>query len=464
MSRLRGRFRLPTAPEMEQFASSVDIDLQMALEDVEASKAHAVMLGEVGILSDREAAALQRGLDEIAGELTDGSFRPTAAAEDIHMAVEARLEELLGEVAGKLHTARSRNDQVATDVRLWLKRRLVVLDGAIRELLVVLLDRIEKDGQILMPGYTHLQRGQPILLGHHLLGHAWPLSRDRQRLVELGRRVDASPLGACALAGTSHPIDRRRTAQLLGFASLVENAVDAVSARDHQQETAAVCAIAMNHFSRMAAELVLWSSAEFRFARLAEAFATGSSIMPQKRNPDAAELIRGKAGRVYGDLMTLLSLTQGLPLAYNRDLQEDRRALFDAVETATSSARILAGVWRSLELDPRRFEDELYGDDSLASELADALASRGVPFRRAWELVGRLLLDLERQGRRLRDLKQAELEALHPSASGLSLKELLDPRDAIARRRSVGSTAWPEVRRQVDLLRDQTSSAESPVG
>ncbi|MEJ2085193.1 MAG: argininosuccinate lyase [Acidobacteriota bacterium] len=309
MTRLRDRFDRPADPEMDDFASSIEVDLEMMEQDVEGSRAHARMLAEAGLISETEAASLVAGLDRVEQELREGIFQPDTGYEDIHMAIESRLEEHVGEIAGKLHTARSRNDQVATDVRLWLRSRLRTLDGCIVELLRSLLDRIESDGRTLMPGYTHLQRGQPVLLGHHLLAHAWPLSRDRERLAGALTRVDASPLGAGALAGTSHPINRQRAAELLGFSSVVPNAMDAVAARDHVQEVAAVCAILMTHLSRMATELVLWSSQEFRFVRLDEALSTGSSILPQKRNPDSAELVRGKTGRVMGDLVSLLTLT-----------------------------------------------------------------------------------------------------------------------------------------------------------
>ncbi len=452
MSRLRGRFGSPTSGEMQSFSSSLDIDLEMLQEEIDASRAHATMLGETGLLTEVEVEELLQGLERVGRELQEGAYQPGADLEDLHMAVEARLVELLGETGRKLHTARSRNDQVAADVRLWMKRRLADLDEALAELLGALVDRIEADGRILMPGYTHLQRGQPILLGHHLLGHAWPVLRDRQRLADALRRVDANPLGACALAGTSHPIDRRRTAELLGFSEVVENALDAVAARDHLQEVAGACAIAMTHLSRMAAELVLWSSSEFRFVRLSEEFATGSSIMPQKRNPDAAELVRGKAGRVYGDLMALLTLVKGLPLAYNRDLQEDRAALFDAVKTTLSSVRILARVWRGLEIDPQRFEKELVGDFSLATDLADAMVKEGVSFRQAHEAVGALVRRLEEEERSLADLRPQELADLHASLAAQG-DALLDPRRAAERRVSRGGTAWPEIERQVELIR-----------
>lgn len=452
MSRLRGRFEGGVDELMGHYGSSLDVDLEMATEDVEGSRAHARMLGEVGLLTTAEVERLLEGLAVVGAELADGTFRPGPELEDIHMAVEARLRELVGEVAGKLHTARSRNDQVATDVRLWLKRRLLLLDQAVGELIASVVDRVERDGQILMPGYTHLQRGQPILLGHHLLAHAWAFQRDRERLQGALSRVDRSPLGAAAMAGSPHPIDRDRSAALLGFAGVVENAMDAVSARDHEQEAAAACAILAGHLSRVAEELVIWSSSEFRFVRLGDGWATGSSIMPQKRNPDAAELIRGKAARVIGDAVTLLVLTKNLPLAYNRDLQEDRRALFDAVRTTLASVSVLTGVMRDLTFAADRFEAELAGDPALATELADALAANGVPFREAHEVVARLAAELERDGRRFDQLTLEELRCHHPSFPDDTIGRWLDPRAAVDRRRSRGGTAWSEVQRQAGLL------------
>lgn len=453
MSRLRGRFEGGVDELMRHYGSSLDVDLEMATEDVEGSRAHARMLGEVGLLTTAEVERLLEGLAVVGAELADGTFRPGPELEDIHMAVEARLHELVGEVAGKLHTARSRNDQVATDVRLWLKRRLQLLDQAVGELVASFVDRVERDGQILMPGYTHLQRGQPILLGHHLLAHAWAFQRDRERLQGALSRVDRSPLGAAAMAGSPHPIDRDRSAALLGFAGVVENAMDAVSARDHEQEAAAACAILAGHLSRVAEELVIWSSSEFRFVRLGDGWATGSSIMPQKRNPDAAELIRGKAARVIGDAVTLLVLTKNLPLAYNRDLQEDRRALFDAVRTTLASVSVLTGVMRDLTFAADRFEAELAGDPALATELADALAASGVPFREAHEVVAQLAADLERKGRRFDQLTLEELRSRHPAFPDDAISRWLDPRAAVGRRRSRGGTASGEVERQVGLLR-----------
>ena len=449
-----GRFAGATGDDMQRFSSSLKVDLRMLHEDIDGSLAHATMLAEVGLLEAEEAETLRRGLEQVRSELESGAFVPTDAHEDVHMAVESRLTEIVGAVGKKLHTARSRNDQVATDVRLWLKRRLTRLDAALGELITALVDRVEADGKILMPGYTHLQRGQPILLGHQLLAHTWPLVRDRERLRDALGRLDQSPLGACAMAGTPHPIDRARSSELLGFAGPLPNAMDAVSARDHEQEVAACCAICVTHLSRMAEELVLWSSSEVAFVRLGEAYTTGSSIMPQKRNPDAAELVRGKSALVYGHLQTLLSLVKSLPMAYNRDLQEGREPLFDAVETTLDSVLICAGMWRTLRFDPDRFEPEMAGDFSLATELADALVGAGVPFREAHEVVGNIVRWCEEEGTNLTALTPEIARGFHPAFPG-DLDTWLDPRQAAERRRSLGGTAWVEVERQVGVLRDR---------
>lgn len=448
-----GRFEGGMARAMEPLNRSLDLDRRFWRHDIRGSRAWATALADAEVLTGEERKTLHSGLDAVAERL-DGADFSGFPDEDVHSLVERLLFEEVGEVAGKLHTARSRNDQVATDVRLWLRRRLELLDDALVDLLAAFLERVEGDGEILMPGYTHLQRGQPILLGHHLLAHAWPLVRDRERLADARRRLDRSPLGACAMAGTPHRIDRRSTAEMLGFAGVLENAMDAVAARDHEQEVAAACAICLGHLSRQAEELVLWSSSEFRFVRVGETFATGSSIMPQKRNPDAAELLRGKVARGAGAFQELLVLTKGLPLAYNRDLQDDREPLFDAVETTIDAVRIAAGMWRTLTFDPERFEDELRGDFSLATELADLLVERGVAFREAHEVVGRIVRWCEENERDLSALADGTVDAadaFHPRLHG-DLSPVLDPRQAVERRTSRGGTAWPEVERQVELL------------
>jgi argininosuccinate lyase len=361
MSILRGLFEGDEDDLFRAFASSLEMDLWIAEEDIEGSIAHVTMLGGVGVLSSDEAKTLTDGLTQILEEFRNGTWAPDETQEDIHMAVEAHLTDLVGDVGGKLHTARSRNDQVATDVRLWLKRRFGNLEVALRDLVTALLDRVEADGQALLPGYTHLQRGQPILLGHHLLAHAWALSRDLERMQGVTARVDRCPLGAGALAGTPHPINRQQTAELLGFSGPIENAMDAVASKDHLQETVSACAICMSTLSRMAEELVLWSSAEFAFIRLDERHTTSSSIMPQKRNPDGAELLRGEAGMVFGHLQALLTLTKAMPLAYNRDLQNERKPLIESVLRTTASVQLLAAMWSRLDVRMARFERELYG-------------------------------------------------------------------------------------------------------
>lgn len=447
-----GRFSGGPGDDMVAFSQSLDTDLRMWREDIEGSRAHVTMLGEVGLLEDDEVATLQRGLDQVASELGTGVFIPTAAHEDIHMAVESRLTEIVGDVGAKLHTARSRNDQVATDVRLWLRSRLDTLDVALDELLEALLDRVDADGDVLIPGFTHLQRGQPVFLGHHLLAHAWMVARDLERVRDARRRMNRCPLGAGAMAGTPHPIDRHRTAELLGFEGPIDNAMDAVAARDHLQEAASVCAIAMTHLSRQAEELVLWSTEEFGLVRLSETYSTGSSIMPQKRNPDAPELVRGKSGRVAGAVTSLLVMVKGLPLAYNRDLQEDRQALFDALETTTACARITAGCWRELEVRRARYEEALRGHFLLATELADFLVTRGVPFRDAHHVSGSIVAHCEQRGVNFSALSVADLQGFHEAFDGEVL-DWLDPRAAAERRTSFGGTARAEIARQVAALR-----------
>ncbi|MEE8368592.1 MAG: argininosuccinate lyase [Thermoanaerobaculia bacterium] len=460
MSRLRGRFTEPVADEMQRFSSSMRVDLEMLHEEIQASTAHAQMLGKVGLISAAETVQIVSGLERVHQELKDGSYEPAESLEDIHMAVESRLMEILGAVGGKLHTARSRNDQVATAVRLWMKSRVSRLVGDLDELIGELLARIRQDGRTLMPGYTHLQRGQPILLGHHLLAHVWPLTRDRARLGDAYSRLDRCPLGGCAMAGTTLPIDREFTANSLGFVGPVENALDAVAARDHELEVMATCAISMTHLSRMAEEIVLWSSAEFDFVEVGEGYSTGSSIMPQKRNPDAAELIRGKASRVQGNLSSALGLVKGLPLAYNRDLQETKELLFSTVMITISSVRIMAGMWHSLTIHRDRFTEEMRADFSLATELADALVLCGTPFREAHQAVAGLVRDLEAAGRDLSALTIEELRTVHPDFQPEVLG-WLDPWVAIERRSSLGGTAWSEIERQVEMLETRMAETES---
>lgn len=444
-----GRFDESPAEEMQRFGESLTVDLQMWREDIDGSKAHAQMLEQVGLINESEYRQIIEGLDAVAKELEAG-WVPDISNEDIHMAVEGRLHEIIGATAGKLHTARSRNDQVATDVRLWMRTRMQALDALLLELIHCFCGRIEADGKVLVPGYTHLQRGQPIWIGHQLLAHTWSLSRDLERLRSAFKRVNRSPLGAAAMAGTPHPIDRMLTAEFLNFDGLIENAMDAVATRDHLQEVASVCAILASNLSRLAAELILWSSPEFKRVRLSDAWSTGSSIMPQKRNPDAAELVRGKTGRVYGALHSLLTLTKGLPMAYNRDLQEDRHAIFDAIQTVSSSVSVMVGCIHSMRILPG---PDLVGDPLLATEIADYLSSKGVPFRDAHHVSGRMVKHCEQHEVGLHELDLETMRTFHPEIKA-DISIWLCPDAAAERRISRGGTAWIEVLRQVSQLRE----------
>ena len=443
-----GRFDGSPAQEMQEFGSSLDVDILMWREDITGSKAHTKMLCSVGLLNEVERDAILAGLDQVIQDLEAG-WIPDIADEDIHMAVEGRLLKHIGPLAGKLHTARSRNDQVATTVRLWLRARLDILDGELSALIQALATRAIRDGRVLVPGYTHLQRAQPIWFAHQLLAHAWSFSRDRARLLAARTRVNQSPLGAAAMAGTPHPIDRMKSAELLEFNGVMENAMDAVSARDHMQEVVADAAILSSHLSRIAGELILWSSKEFSRVRLSDDWSTGSSIMPQKRNPDAAELVRGKTARVYGALMHMLTLTKGLPMAYNRDLQEDRKALFDAIATVISCVRVMTGCIASMDILKG---PDLEGDLLLATEIADYLASKGMPFREAHHVTGRIVRHCEKNNILLHRLTLEEYRGFDILFEE-DLFEWLKPESAAERRCSRGGTAWSEIERQVQILR-----------
>ena len=442
-----GRFEGSPAQEMQEFGASMDTDLQMWREDITGSRAHAKMLCSVGLLTEAERDEILRGLTLVEQDLANG-WVPSIEDEDIHMAVEGRLHTHIGTVAGKLHTARSRNDQVATDTRLWLRARLDILSQELKTLIHTIAEKAVSDGRVLVPGYTHLQRAQPIWIAHQLLAHAWSFSRDLDRLALARTHVNQSPLGAAAMAGTPHPIDRAFSADLLGFEGIMENAMDAVSARDHMQEVICAASILASHLSRLSAELILWSSKEFSRVRLSDDWSTGSSIMPQKRNPDAAELIRGKTARVYGSLVHMLTLTKGLPMAYNRDLQEDRPALFDAVATSIACVRVMNGCISSMDILPG---PNLEGDLLLATELADYLSGKGLPFREAHHVTGRIVRHCEVQNIGLHELPLEEYQSFHELFVD-DIYPWLAPEAAAERRTSRGGTAWSEVLRQADLL------------
>ncbi len=439
-----GRFATTPDVRLEAFNASVGFDVRLVREDIRGSVAHVRMLGRQGIVPPSEAAAIEGGLWHVWDEVEAGAFAPTVADEDVHTAVERRLRELVGPVAGKLHTARSRNDQVATDLRLWTKGALLALLGGVLDLSEALLDVATAHEEVAMPGYTHLQRAQPVLLAHHLLAYVAMLERDADRLRDAYRRVDRSPLGSGALAGVTFPIDRERVAADLGFAGITVNSLDAVADRDFVLDTLHACALIALHLSRLSEELVLWASAEFRFAEPADAFATGSSIMPQKKNPDVAELARGKTGRVIGHLVAMLVVAKGLPLAYNKDLQEDKEGLFDAVDTVLAVLDVLPPLLRTTRFDRGRLGAAAEADFALATDAADLLARRGLPFREAHETVGRLVARCLADGKTFADLTVEEWASVHPIFA--EERPPLTAPESVAARDVPGGTAPPRVR------------------
>lgn len=409
-----GRFAAGPDARLEAFNASIGFDARLVREDIRGSIAHARMLGRQQIITEQEAAALEAGLRDVLAEAAAGTLSFTLADEDIHTGVERRLREIVGPVAGKLHTARSRNDQVSTDLRLWTKGSLLDLAAGVLELRGALLDVAAAYDDAPMPGYTHLQRAQPVLLAHHLLAYDAMLERDLDRLRDAYRRTDVSPLGAAALAGATFPIDRQATAHDLGFASISTNSLDAVADRDFVLDTLYACATIATHLSRLSEEICLWASAEFRFLQLDDRFATGSSIMPQKKNPDVAELARGKSGRVFGHLLAMLTVIKGTPLAYNKDFQEDKEALFDSVDTVLITLDVLPPLLRSARFARERMASAAIADFSLATDAADLLARHGVPFREAHETVGKLVAQCLADDLDFADLTPDQWAAVHP--------------------------------------------------
>jgi argininosuccinate lyase len=441
-----GRFAEPTHQLMERLNASINFDQRLYAQDIRASQAHAAMLGRQGIISLEDVVLIIQGLDQVKEEIEAGQMAWRTSLEDIHTHVEARLKELIGEAAGRLHTARSRNDQVATDLRLWVMAACRDLDQGLLEYQRALVTLAEAHDEAIMPGYTHLQRAQPVLFSHHLLAYLEMAQRDRDRLTDCYKRAAVLPLGAAALAGTTYPIDPATVAMDLGFSGgTCQNSLDAVSDRDFAAELLFVLTLTQVHLSRLAEEIILWSTSEFGFVRLADAFSTGSSIMPQKKNPDAAELIRGKTGRVLGDLVGLLTVLKGLPLAYNKDLQEDKEPVFDAVDTVLDCLRVLAPMLASLEVREEALANAVTGGFLNATELADYLAARGVPFRQAHEVAGRAVLLAERSGRALENLGIEEYKGLS-SVIEEDVFDVLQPRHAVNRRLSPGGTAGDNVR------------------
>jgi len=447
-----GRFEEPVDERVKRFTASASFDKRLAKYDIEGSLAHARMLAARRILSRRDLVAIERGLARIRREIDAGTFRWSIDAEDVHLNIERRLVALVGEPGKRLHTARSRNDQVATDLRLWLRDEIDGIGVLLKSLQRSLLDQAERHAALVMPGFTHLQVAQPVTFGHHLLAYVEMLERDRERLVETRRRVNRLPLGSAALAGTSFPIDRERVARELGFEGLCENSLDAVSDRDFAIEFCAFAALAMVHLSRLAEELVLWASPRFGFVRLPDRFCTGSSIMPQKKNPDVPELVRGKSGRVAGHLVALLTLMKGQPLAYNKDNQEDKEPLFDTVDTLKDCLAVFAPLVAGLEPVAAAMRAATLEGHATATDLADYLVRKGMAFRDAHGVVARAVREAERAGVDLAALSLSQLRKFSEKISA-DVKSILTPEGSVAARSHRGGTAPAEVRRAIARAR-----------
>ena len=443
-----GRMAEPTHRLVESFTTSFPFDQRLYAHDIAGSIAHCEMLGHQRIIPRAQATRIVSALRQIKAEFDAGTFRASAADEDIHMAVERRLIEKVGAIGGKLHTARSRNDQVALDLRLFLRDEAAGIRRQLDRLRHALATLAARQADVIMPGYTHLQPAQPVLFAHHCLAYAEMLARDAGRFDDCLKRLDVLPLGSGALAGTTFPIDRAYVARRLGFQTISANSMDAVSDRDFAAEFLAACAILGMHLSRLAEDLILWSSQEFGFVELPDAFATGSSIMPQKKNPDVAELIRGKTGRLYGNLVSLLTTLKGLPMTYNRDLQEDKEPVFDSVDTIKSSLEILSALLPQLRVKRDRMRVAATAGFTLATELADYLATKGVPFREAHAVVGAIVRHCLAERRTLEDLTVADLRRFSPRF-GADVKKWLTADAAVRRRRTIGGTSPDNVRRQL---------------
>jgi len=442
-----GRFAMSPAEVMQEINASIGFDKALAPQDIRASKAHAAMLAAQGIISKDDAKKIAAGLDRVLEEIATGKFTFSRALEDVHMNVESRLKELIGEPAGRLHTARSRNDQVATDFKLWVRDWIDGADPALAALQLALARKAEVHFDLTMPGFTHLQPAQPVTFGHHLLAYVEMLSRDRGRLADARARLNECPLGAAALAGTSFPIDRHMTAEALGFDRPAANSLDAVADRDFALETLAAAAVTAMHLSRFAEELVIWATPQFGFVRLSDKFTTGSSIMPQKRNPDAAELVRAKVGRIAGAFQSLLIVMKGLPLAYAKDMQEDKEATFDALASLRLGLAAMTGMVEDLEPNAPAMQAAAAGGHATATDLADWLVrALGLPFREAHHVTGRIVAAAEAEGVTLEKLPLQAMQAVHPAITG-EVFSVLSVASSVRSRSSYGGTAPQNVRK-----------------
>jgi len=444
------RFESALNPIIANFNASIPFDIELLPYDIQGSIAHANMLAQTGIINESEAEQLVQGLQQILTEYQNGEFQPGLDQEDIHFAVEHRLTAIIGELGKKLHTARSRNDQVGTDLRLYLRDQISQIRTELRHYQQALLDLAETHVETLIPGYTHLQRAQPISLAHHLLAYWEMAQRDWERLAEVANRTNVSPLGCGALAGTTFPIDRHYTAEQLGFEAIYRNSLDAVSDRDFAIEFLNASSLIMVHLSRLSEEIIFWASREFGFVTLKDSCATGSSIMPQKKNPDVPELIRGKTGRVFGHLQAMLVLMKGLPLAYNKDLQEDKEGLFDAVKTTQASLQAMTILLaEGIEFRHQRLSEAVAEDFSNATDVADYLANKGVPFREAYNLVGKVVRTSLATGKLLKDLTLAEWQAIHPAFEA-DIYTAITPQQVVSARNSYGGTGFQQVRNAIE--------------
>ncbi|MDI1471196.1 Argininosuccinate lyase [Thermodesulfovibrio sp. N1] len=447
-----GRFKEKTAKTLEKFSESVSFDQRLWQEDIEGSIVHAKMLNKQGIINDKEFKLISKGLKEIAKEIAEGKFQFKTELEDVHMNIEKALIEKIGSAGARLHTARSRNDQVATDLRLYLRKKVTEINGLLTEFEKTIINIAQKHIDIIMPGYTHMQKAQPVLLAHHLLAYAWMFERDRSRLTEALKRINQCPLGACAIAGTSLPIDRDYTAKELGMERVIPNSMDAVSDRDFVLDVLYCGAMIMMHLSRLSEELIIWSTDEFGYIELPDKFSTGSSMMPQKKNPDSAELIRGKTGRVYGNLISLLTTMKALPLTYNRDMQEDKEPVFDTCDTVIMSLKIMIEMLPQVKFNVDKMKASLKTGFLTATDLAEYLVKKGVPFRIAHEIVGKIVLYCIEKGKNLSELEIKEFKKFSDKIDE-NVYEILTPEGSITAKQSYGSTAKKFVKEQIIILK-----------
>ncbi|HFU3714013.1 argininosuccinate lyase [Streptococcus suis] len=454
-----GRFEASLEEWVEEFGASIRFDQKLAKYDIQGSLAHVQMLGATGVISLEEAQSIQAGLEELLNDYEAGKLVFDIRNEDIHMNIESLLTEKIGSVAGKLHTARSRNDQVATDMHLYLKDTLFQVVDKLTNLRQTLVNLAQEHIETVMPGYTHLQHAQPISFAQHMLAYYNMFSRDSERFAFNIQHTDISPLGAAALAGTTFPIDRQLTSDLMGFSHPYSNSLDAVSDRDFILEFLSNASILMMHMSRLCEEIINWCSHEYKFVTLSDTFSTGSSIMPQKKNPDMAELIRGKTGRVYGNLVGMLTVMKSLPLTYNKDLQEDKEGMFDSAETILVSIDILAGMLQSMTVHKERMAQSTEKDFSNATELADYLASKGLPFRQAHEIVGKLVLECSKAGYYLQDVPLERYQEIS-SIIGPDIYTALESQTAVSRRNSLGGTGFESIRWQIQQAKEQLSASK----